>query len=194
VTAPPADEILGGDPSARARGRLVAVVVVLALLAAGVVGVRWDQHRRLDALVSAAADAEHVIGESRTSLGRLYQYSDAVLSHPDMAPEQRAAVLHTFAVDAARYRPRVERPRRAVAGVSPLPWDDALRAARQAYLARVDAWTAAVDAGQTDPRVLLVDPPALRRSRIEAADALERAAGGQRTAALDALTALLRSQ
>ena len=195
MTPAATDEIVGGESRPpRSRRPAVVLVVVLALVAAGLAGVRWEQRRGLDALVSAAGDAERIIGESRTSLGRLYQYSDAVLSHSDLAPEQRAAVLHAFAVDAARFRPRVDRPRRAVVAVSPLPWDDALRAARRAYLARVDTWTADVDAGQSDVRVLLVDPPAMRRARKDAADALDRAGGNRRSTTLVALTAQLRSQ
>lgn len=70
------------------------------------------------------------------SLGGLVQYSNALLARTDLSPQQRAAVLSTFAVDAERFPPRTTEARQALERVRPLPWDGELREARAALLAR----------------------------------------------------------
>ena len=172
------DELASGTE--RRRPRLRLALVLLAVLAVAAYGVaRWESDRQYEALLDAAVDTEKVVQDSRRSLGGLVQYSNALLARSDLAPAQRAAVLDTLAVDARRFPPRVEGPRAAAAAVRPLPWDGELRAARDAYLARVDAWTRFVAAAQDEPDSLLLERRATRPAREAAAEALAAAADGR---------------
>jgi hypothetical protein len=187
------DEIASGRERAPSLLRLVALGVVLALVAGGVAVLRWERQRQLDARISAASSAERVVSDQRRSLAGLFRYSEALLGRSDTQPAQRAAVLASFSADAARFRPRIAAPRAAVAEVRPLPWDADLAAARPACLARIDAWSAAVEAGRDDPDLLLAEPRDTRAARARAADALETAAGSSGGEALKALTRSLRT-
>ena len=175
-----AEQLASGADDARPRTGLRVGVVLAAVLVAALYGVvRWESDRQYDALLSAAVDAERVVQDSRRSLGGMVQYSSGLLARTDLGPEQRAAVLDSFAVDAERFPPRMQAPRAAVADVRPLPWDGELRDARDAYLARVDAWTGFVAAALEEPETLLLERRATRPAREQAAAALEAASDGR---------------
>lgn len=180
------DELVGGPGRERSAwwSRVALVVVVLAAVGVGVE--RYEHQRQLDALLTAAADAEQVVDDSRRSLAGLVQYSSQLLSRSDLAPEQREAVLASFALDAQRFPPRMARPRAALEDVRALPWHDELASAREAYLDRVDAWTAFVDGVQADPSSLLFERRATRPSREAAAQALSAAADDERVREISA--------
>jgi hypothetical protein len=175
---PQREELTSENVAAPRRTWWVLALVAL-LVAGGLAGIRWEEQRRLDALLAAAEDAEQVVNDSRRSLGGLVRYSNGLLARTDLAPEQRAAVLDTFAVDAQRFLPRMAGPRAAVADVSPLPWDGELADARDAYLARIDAWTGFVAAAVEEPDTLLLERRATRPAREAAAAALIEAADGR---------------
>jgi hypothetical protein len=175
-----ADELSGGsDRPGWSRRRRWLLVALLVAVTAAAGGAQWESRRQLDALLLAASDVERVVQDSRRSLAGLVHYSSALLTRTDLAPEQRAAVLGTLAADAQRYPPRTQAPRAALAGVRPLPWDSDLREARAAYVARLDAWTALVEAAQDDPLRLLYERRDTRDQRQAAARTLEAAADGR---------------
>lgn len=192
VTGRP-DEI-GVEPSRRSRlgGAVLAALLVLGLAAVALE--RWESRRQLDALLQAATRAEQVVQESRRSLGGLAQYSGGLLARSDLGPAQRAAVLDTFAVDARRFPPRVADARAALDRVRPLPWDDELADARAACLARIDVWTAFVEAAQAEPDALLLERQATRAEREAAARAVQAAADGRAGPQVAALTESLLSR
>lgn len=189
------DEIAGArEPTPGSRWR-AGVAVALVALALGLLALeRYESQRQLDDLLAAAADTEQVVGDARRSLGGLVNYSNGLLARTDLEPEQRAAVLDSFAVDAGRFPPRMEQPRAAVEQVRPLPWDDELAGARQAYLDRVDAWTAFVASAVDAPDTLLLERRATREVREQAAAALLEAADGRSAAAVTEIREALLSR
>lgn len=189
-----ADLLAGGaDPPRRRPAWRAAVVVLILLAVAGFAVGRADRDRQVDALVAAAAQAEQVVTDAGTSLAGLVAYSNAALSRPDLAPAARDAVLQSFARDAARFRPRVAAPRAAVGRVRVMAWDGALREARSLVRARIDAWTASVDAATSHPDTLLTVRRDTRDLRARTADALQ-AAAGRSGPELDRLLATLRAR
>jgi hypothetical protein len=188
-----ADQLSSGRDERPRRLRSLLGLGVLSVVVLLVLGARWESQRQLDALLAAAGDTEKVVQDSRRSLGGMVQYSNGLLARTDLTPSQRGAVLDSMAVDADRYPPRVAAPRTAVEQVRPLPWDDDLRRAREAYLVRIDAWTAFVAAAQQEPDTLLWERRATRPAREAAVKALEAAAGGRSPERLDQVrTAMLR--
>jgi hypothetical protein len=193
VAADVADMIAGGHERSRSRLRVVALVLaVLAVVAYA--GVRADRDRQVHALVASAARAEQVVADAARSLAGLVAYSDAALSHADLGSAQRDAVLQSFVRDSERFRPRMAAPRAAVAAVRVMPWDGRLRAARAAVLARIDAWTAAVDAAPRDPDLLLTVRRDTRGLRQQTADLLLAVAGPRDDPELDRLVSSLRGR
>lgn len=194
-SAEPVDALVSGPEPSRRRRALLVVVVVLALLcAAGAVAARWERQRQLDALVGAAAEAERVIAAQHTSLYGLYGYTAAELARTDTGAAQRAALLAVFSTDAGRFRPRMAAPRAQASSVHPLPWEGDLSRARAAVLARIDAWTAAIDASQADPDRLLSERRDTQAERVGAADALLAASDGHADAALAGVLTSLRGR
>jgi hypothetical protein len=186
------DELASGREDVRVRSGLALASLLLAALAAAGWGLaRWESARQYDALLEAAVDAEQVVRDSRRSLGGLVQYSGGLLARTDLAPAQRQAVLASFAVDARRFPPRVQGARAQAAAVRPLPWDGELAVARDAYLARLDAWTGFVAAAQDQPDTLLLERRATRQAREDAARALAAAADGRSSDELDLVRAAL---
>jgi hypothetical protein len=184
----PAEELAGGSDRPGRRGRRTAGLVALLVVALlGTGAEQWESRRQLDALLVAAADVERVVQDSRRSLSGVAGYSAALLARPDLGPEQRAAVLSTFAEDARRFPPRTAPARVALEQVRPLPWDRELHAARKACLARLDAWTAVVEDGQDEPLLLLQERRTTRAEREAAAGALRAAAGGRAAEQVDSL-------
>lgn len=117
-----ADRLQSGPERLRGRTGVRALALTLAVLAVlGYAGVRTERGRELDAVVTAAAQAEQVISAAGVSLAGLVGYSAAVLSHADLAPASRDAVLQSFVRDAQRFRPGVTGPRTALAGLRILP-------------------------------------------------------------------------
>lgn len=189
------DQLVSGRDDGRPhRLRGVALVVVAVLVALGVVGARWESQRQLDALLAAAEDAEQVVRDSRTSLGGMVQYSGALLARPDLEPAQRAAIVDSMAVDAQRFPPRMAGPRAEVVQVRPLPWDDDLQRAREAVLARIDAWTAFVAATQERPDTLLLERRVTADARQAAVEALVAAASGRSSDRVERLSGELLRQ
>lgn len=186
------DLLVGGSGAVRRRPVLRLLVVALAVLAvAGYAGVRLDRGRQVDALIAGAAQAEQVVSDAERSLAGLVRYSQGTLSAPDLGAEQRDAVLQSFVRDAERFRPRMAAPRARVAGVRVAPWDGRLREARTAVLARIDAWTAALDAARAEPDRLLTQRRDTGALRGRAAASLVTAAGGRGGTALRRLVAEL---
>jgi hypothetical protein len=161
------------------------------LLLAGAVVERQVRSARFEQFLTAAGDAEQVVTEARTSLGGLVRYSNGLLGRTDLRPTQRVAILDTFALDAGRFVPRMQARREAVAAVEPLPWDGDLAAARDAYLARIDAWLLQIEKAQEDPDRLLRERRDTRLARVAAADALEEVAGRRSPDEVEALTKAL---
>ena len=174
-----ADTLSGGADDAAPRRRwLFPLLIALAVVALAATGLeRWERQRQLDRLLDGAQATEQVIADSRRSLAGLVTYSEPLLSRSDLEPAQRAAVLDSLAVDAARFPPRLLAPRSIIEDVRPLPWDDDLETARQAYLERIDAWTALVDATRAAPEDLLFERRLSEPEREAAARALLEAAG-----------------
>lgn len=174
----PAPEVLSGAPDDAPASRWPRVVLALLLLVgAGAAVAQWEQQRQRAALLAAVEDAERVVGDSRTSLAGLVAYSSGALAQPGLGAPQRRALMSTFAQNAQRYVPRMQARRDAVADVRVLPWDDALRRARAAYLERMDGWTAFVTASLEDPPSLLLERRYTRADREQAVTALRTAAG-----------------
>jgi hypothetical protein len=183
------DQIVSGrDDGPPRRLRTGALLLVAALVGLAVLGARWESQRQLDALLAAATDVEQVVHDSRVSLGGMVQYSNGLLARTDLEPAQRAAVIDSMVVDAQRFPPRVAAARSAVEQVRPLPWDEELRAARDAYLARIDAWTGFVTSAQEQPQSLLYERRETRPARVAAAEALAAAAGDRGRVLVEQLT------
>ena len=161
-------DLIGSEPRPVSWRRRALVVAVVLLLAAGLLVERRERGQRLDAFLAAAAASEQVVTEARTSLGGLVRYSNGLLGRTDLRPTQRVAILDTFALDAGRFVPRMEQRREAVAAVDPLPWDRDLAAARDAYLARIDAWLLQIEKAQEDPDRLLRERRDTRLARVAA--------------------------
>jgi hypothetical protein len=192
VTAAP--DVLGDDVRPPSRRRRAALVLAAAVLLAGVGVERYESDRRFAELLAAATAAEQVVTEARTSLGGLVRYSNGLLGRTDLRPTQRVAILDVFALDAGRFLPRMQERRAALAAVDPLPWDRDLHAARDAYLARVDAWLRQIESAQRDPDLLLRERRDTRTTRAAAAEALEEAAGRRSSEEVAALTTALMSR
>lgn len=132
---------LGTDAAPPNRRRRALVVLVVLLLIAGLAGDRWARHRELDALLDRVAVAEQAVRASQSSLASLAGYQSALLVRADVPPSARASAYANLARDAARWAPRVAAARSDVAASLVLPWHRELRAAREAYVERTDAWT-----------------------------------------------------
>ena len=167
-----APDVLSGSPDTPPR-RWPRVLLVLALLVGvGVAVEQWERQRQREALLAAAADAERVVGDARTSLAGLVRYSGGTFAQAELGGPQRQALLDTFAADTRRFVPRVAGPRQAVADVRVLPWDDELRRARAAYLARLDDWTSYAGGSVDDPESVFFERRVTSEERSRAAAAL----------------------
>ena len=102
-----------------------------------------------------------------------------------------ADTLSGGADDAARFPPRLQRPRDTIEDVRPLPWDDDLARARDAYLARIDAWTALVESTRDAPEDLLFERRLTEPERQAADSTLLEAAGDRSAERVDAVRSSL---
>jgi hypothetical protein len=184
-----ADQLLSGrDDDRPHRLRAVVLLALVVVVGLALVAARWESRRQLDALLAAATEVERVVHDSRVSLGGMVQYSNGLLARSDLEPAQRAAVVDSMVVDAQRFPPRVAAARAEVERVRPLPWDDDLRAAREAYLARIDVWTGFVTGAVDLPESLLYERRETRPARLAAAEALAAAAGERGQGLVEQLT------
>lgn len=133
----------------RTRWALTALVAGLLLLGAGW---GWDQERRsgeLDALLTCVTGGQSSIGYAERRVAGITQYVSSSLTK-DLPAATRNGIHQLISGAAGQSLPGLRQAARSCREVSPLPWHGELRAARQAYLAHLDAQIAVTEAISRD--------------------------------------------
>ena len=165
------DEVSGaGETSRRTRA---VVVVVLVALALGFLADRWRIDRERAGLLATVEEAESTVTASLHSLLSLAEYVGPLLTAEDVPAASRRSAFATLSRDAARWEPRIRAREALVEDTAVLPWHRDVRAARQAYVRRLTAWSELLATVDRDAEAFLGGSDGdVRRTRQQAVDAL----------------------
>ena len=164
------DEVRGAERSSRRTRMLVGLL--LAVLVLGLGGDRWQAARERSALLDAVAQGEQVAHRSGASLRGLATYVGPLTANLEAPQAAREWAFDTLSVEAGRWRPRVQDRRAQVLAVPVAPWHFELRTAREAYAARLGAWSEVLAARERRVRARSDPGQAVRSSVEQARDAL----------------------
>lgn len=159
----------GGEPSSPRRRRavgLIAVVVVLAVVSAGVD--QLARTRESGALLAQTARATSTAAYAERRVRAVADYSAPALFGADTSADVRASLLGVLQREAADLAPSIRTAATGVRGVRVLPWHGELRRARADATAYVTARADLLASAGQDLGVLFAPAPAAERARDRA--------------------------
>jgi hypothetical protein len=147
-----------GHPGRRRVGLIAAALAALCVLAA-VGGDSWQRQRESEDLLHGMLEGQHAVVDVQSQVQSMAQYVGPTLGRADIDPALRSYLVGLLRSAAGRRLTALERAREDVADTQVLSWHDDTAAARDAYVAYLDATIAYFTLATADARVLYASPP-----------------------------------
>jgi hypothetical protein len=143
------------------RLKLLVGVLALVLVSAAYSADWWQTNREMDQLLGEVEESERQVSAAVDNLEYTIRFSTLAGLDESASEEIREAARieanQRLAIACARAARAIQSAGEDVRAIGILPWHDAMRDARDAYLEHNAAWLAVFVAGATEP-ARLVDP------------------------------------
>jgi hypothetical protein len=173
-----ADILTNGREERPTRQRTIPrwmTLVVVLLVAAGFAADRWQHQREVDQVLHGAVAGRQSVYFAEARVGGMLQYLTPLLFRDGLTPSMQSSLdglLQQAASDGAQ---SLRESRAALAGSYVLPWHQAARTARDAYVAYLDSVIARYEAVSRDASTLFQTDPSIRENFMTALSALRTA-------------------